>query len=34
MDDPFAPMRGIVNGLLMTLPFWLLVGLVIWGIWG
>jgi hypothetical protein len=28
--DPVAAARGIVNGLLMALPFWLLVMLAWW----
>ena len=29
-DDPLAAARGIVNGLLLALPFWLLVMLAWW----
>ncbi len=29
-DDPIAPVRGIVNGLLLALPFWIFVMLAWW----
>ena len=29
-SDNIAPVRGIVNGLLLALPFWLLVMLAWW----
>jgi len=26
-EDPLAPARGIINGLLLALPFWIVIGL-------
>jgi len=28
-DDPLAPARGCVNGLMISAPFWLVIGLII-----
>lgn len=29
-DDPLSPVKGIINGLLYSIPIWIIVGLIAW----
>ena len=29
-EDPLSPARGIINGLLISIPIWIVVGLIVW----
>jgi len=29
-QDSLAPAKGIINGLLFSIPIWLVIGLIIW----
>jgi hypothetical protein len=29
-QDPLSPARGIINGLLISIPIWVIVGLIVW----
>ncbi len=31
--DDFAPMRGLILGCLMAVPFWIFIALIAWGVW-
>jgi hypothetical protein len=31
-EDPLAPARGIKNAILLSIPLWIIIGLVIYGI--
>jgi hypothetical protein len=30
VNDPLSPARGIINGLLISIPIWIVVGLIVW----
>lgn len=29
-EDSLSPARGIINGLLISIPIWVIVGLIVW----
>jgi hypothetical protein len=29
-NDSLSPARGIINGLLISIPIWVIVGLIVW----
>ena len=29
-DEPLSPARGIINGLIISIPIWIVVGLIVW----
>ena len=32
-DDPLAAARGVVNGILISIPIWAFIALVVWALW-